>query len=274
MQQNGNDIGAMRAALEWYSAMGVDIALDDEPVDRFAAPKVMQKSVANTVAARPTSTTAPAADNPPPPQSHMQPETHNVDEAKAIAAAAESLDALRTAMEGFDGCPLKHRATNLVFADGNPEAEIMVIGEAPGREEDMQGTPFVGSSGQLLDRMLAAIGLDRDKVFIANTLPWRPPGNRNPTPAETAVCMPFLVRQVELIAPKFIVTLGGPAAKTIFETDAGILRVRGKWRDVTLGAHSCAGIATLHPAYLLRQPAQKALAWQDLLSLKSKLAAL
>lgn len=273
MQQNGNDISTMRAALEWYSAMGVDIALDDEPIDRFAAPKVAQKTSPNSMAERAPNKAAPA-DVTPPPQSHMQPETHNVDEAKAIAAAAESLDALRTAMEGFDGCPLKHRATNLVFADGNPDADIMLIGEAPGREEDMQGTPFVGSSGQLLDRMLAAIELDRDKVFIANTLPWRPPGNRNPTPAETAVCLPFLTRQVELVAPKIIVTLGGPAAKTIFETDAGILRVRGKWRDITLGAHSCAAVATLHPAYLLRQPAQKALAWRDLLSLKAKLGTL
>jgi uracil-DNA glycosylase family 4 len=268
MQESGNDIGVMRAALEWYSAMGVDMALSDEPVDRFAAPASVQKTApASMPSGAQTTTDAPA-----PTQTHMQPEVHNVEEAKALAAAATTLDALREAMDGFEGCPLKHRATNLVFAAGNPDADIMLVGEAPGREEDMQGAPFVGRSGELLDRILAAIGLNREKVFIANTLPWRPPGNRNPTPAETAVCLPFLVRQVELVAPKVIVTMGGAASKTLLKTEAGILRLRGKWKDIEVGEHSCTSIATLHPTYLLSQPAQKALVWRDMLSLRAKMA--
>lgn len=266
MQATSEEIANMRAALEWYRDMGVDIALGDEPIDRFAAPKAPVPQTSK-IAPEVTTPAAPAVA-----QSHQQPETHNVDEAKKLASSAENLDALRAAMEKFEGCPLKFRATNMVFADGNPDADLMFVGEAPGRDEDMQGVPFVGRSGQLLDRILASIDLDREKVFIANTLPWRPPGNRNPTPAETAVCLPFLERQIELVSPKIIVTLGGAAAKTLFSTDQGILRLRGKWRELEIGAHKCEAIATLHPAYLLRQPAQKALVWHDMLNLKAKLA--
>ena len=273
MQSNGDENLRMRAALEWYSAMGVDIALVDEPIDRFTTSSV-QHSNAPKVQTKADVSTSTNAPRPPVAQIHMQPETHNVEQAQKLARAADSLETLRAAMENFDGCPLKHRATNLVFADGDPDAQVMLVGEAPGREEDMQGTPFVGSSGDLLDRILASIGLDRGKVLIANTLPWRPPGNRNPTPAETAVCLPFLVRQIELVAPKVIITLGGAASKTLFETDMGILRLRGKWRELNIGSHSCAAMATLHPAYLLKQPAQKALVWRDVLSLRSKLAEL
>lgn len=271
MHETGNDIATMRDALEWYSAMGVDLALGDEPIDRFAAaPTLQQKRVpAATQTTRSGEVAATAVS-----QNHMQPETHNVEEAQAIAAAATSLEALRASMDAFDGCPLKHRATNLVFADGNPHADLMLIGEAPGREEDIQGMPLVGRSGELLDRILAAIGFTREQVIVANTLPWRPPGNRNATPAEIAVCKPFLIRQVELVAPKVIVTMGGAASKVLLDTDAGILRLRGKWRDIHVGEHSCAAMATLHPAYLLRQPAQKSLVWQDMLSLKAKLSQL
>jgi len=282
MQENENDIGAMRAALDWYSAMGVDLAIGDEPIDRFAMPAAGQKALQNAGADNNTThkSTKPASPvtsqtiAPAVAQSHLQPEVHNVDEAKQLASAATSLGALRASMEAFNGCPLKHRATNLVFADGNPEADIMLVGEAPGREEDMQGAPFVGQSGELLDRILGAIGLDREKVFIANTLPWRPPGNRNPTPAETAVCLPFLIRQVELVAPKIIVTMGGAASKTLLQSDAGILRLRGKWQDIEVGQHACVAIATLHPSYLLKQPAQKALVWRDMLRLKANFEAL
>ena len=266
MHATGDEIANMRAALEWYRDMGVDIALGDEPVDRFATPKaaVPPAAIATPQVATPQ---APAVT-----QSHHQPETHNVEDAKKLATAAKTLEELRSSMETFEGCPLKFRATNMVFADGNPQAELMFVGEAPGREEDMQGVPFVGRSGQLLDRILASIQLDREKVFIANTLPWRPPGNRNPTPAETAVCLPFLERQIELVSPKIIVTLGGAAAKTLFNTDQGILRLRGKWRELEIGGHKCEAIATLHPAYLLRQPAQKSLVWRDMLALKAKLS--
>jgi len=201
----------------------------------------------------------------------MPPAQEDPGASRALAAAAATMDALATAMADFDGCALKLRATQLVFGDGNPEADIMLIGEAPGREEDLQGKPFVGRSGQLLDKMLAAIGLDRTKVFIANTVPWRPPGNRTPTPAEIATCLPFLHRQIELVAPKIILTLGAPAAQTMFETTRSISRLRGQWQDIDIGALSIRALPTLHPAFLLRQPAQKQLAWRDMLSLRHAL---
>jgi DNA polymerase len=195
-------------------------------------------------------------------------------EARSLAAGAQSLDELEAIMRAYDGCGLKLRATQLVFADGNPQAEIMLIGEAPGAEEDRQGKPFVGKSGQLLDRMLRAIGLDRTKVYIANTVPWRPPGNRTPTPEEIALCLPFLHRQVELVAPRIVVTLGGPAMQTVFQTSVGIIKMRGKWSEVVIGNHPVQGMPTLHPAYLLRNPPAKQQAWRDLLSLKMKMVEL
>jgi DNA polymerase len=276
MQLTHDEIISLRATLEWYRDMGVDIAIGDEPVDRFAAAKAPapQKTSITQSAPAPAGmqsaapTMAPPADD----RQHFQPEHHNVDEARKLAAACNTLDELREAMTKFEGCPLKFRATNMVFADGNPDADIMLVGEAPGREEDLQGTPFVGRAGDLLDRILASIGLTRDKVFIGNTLPWRPPGDRNPTPAETAVCLPFLTRKIELVAPKIIITLGAASSKTIFDSNESILRLRGKWREIEVGAHKCEAIATLHPAYLLKQPAQKALVWRDMLALKQKLA--
>jgi DNA polymerase len=149
----------------------------------------------------------------------------------------------------------------------------MLVGEAPGSEEDLQGKPFVGRAGQLLDRMLGAIGLDRTKVFIVNTVPWRPPGNREPSPEEMALCEPFLHRQVELVAPKLLVTLGNVPTKALFSTSSGITRMRGQWKDVVVGTHAVPALAMLHPAYLLRQPAQKALAWRDMLALKQRMDA-
>ncbi|SDG39698.1 uracil-DNA glycosylase [Pelagibacterium luteolum] len=262
----------MLAALDWYVAAGIDVAVGEDPVDRFAQAatlatpsvrKPLPGMVPQTQAARPAPS-APVA----------TPTDTDPDAARALASSATSLEALREMLETFDGCGLKLRATNLVFADGNPDADIMFVGEAPGRDEDLQGKPFVGRSGQLLDRMLKAIGLDRTKVYIANTVPWRPPGNRAPSPAEISVCLPFLYRQIELVAPKVLVALGGASASTLFETDTGITRLRGQWRDLTVSAHSMRAVATLHPAYLLRQPAAKALAWQDLLSIKAELGRL
>jgi len=251
------------AALEWYRAAGVDLAVGEVPVDRFAASQMAQRP---RMPARPS---APAAEAPPPPlQLNADAGT-----ARDLAAGAASLEALRAALEAYDGCALKARATQLVFADGNPEAEVMLVGEAPGAEEDMQGKPFVGRAGQLLDRMLAAIGLDRTKVYIANTVPWRPPGNRNPSPQEIAACLPFLHRQVELVAPRFLVTLGAVASQTLFETTTGIGRLRGQWRPLTVGRHPVQAIATLHPAYLLRTPSAKQQAWADMLALQQKLTA-
>ncbi|WP_332718511.1 uracil-DNA glycosylase [Pelagibacterium mangrovi] len=264
-QLNRQDI---LAALDWYVAAGVDIAVGEAPVDRFALSAVKPAAAARRTL--PTAAPTPAA--PPPPAAPAAgPADADPTEARALAASAQSLEQLRGMLADFEGCGLKLRATNLVFADGNPEADIMLVGEAPGRDEDLQGKPFVGRSGQLLDKMLGAIGLDRTKVYIANTVPWRPPGNRTPSPSEVAVCLPFLYRQIELVAPKVLVALGGASASTLFETDTGITRLRGQWRDLTIGAHTMRAVATLHPAYLLRQPVAKRLAWQDLLSIRGAL---
>ncbi|HML30150.1 MAG TPA: uracil-DNA glycosylase, partial [Hyphomicrobium sp.] len=162
-------------------------------------------------------------------------------------------------------------ARNLVFADGTPGARVMIIGEAPGRDEDQIGRPFVGRAGQLLDRMLAAIGLSEADVHITNIVYWRPPGNRTPTPQEALACRPFLERQIELVAPKMLIAVGGSAAKEVLGATEGIMRLRGKWREVQVGEQKIPAIATLHPAYLLRTPAAKQLAWMDLLQIKSKL---
>ena len=187
---------------------------------------------------------------------------------------AESLDALKEACAAFEGCDLKKTATNMVFADGNPDARVMLIGEAPGADEDRQGKPFVGVSGQLLDRMLASIGLDREQVYITNILLWRPPGNRTPTSEETALFLPIIRRHIQLAAPEVLVTLGGSAAKALIGTTTGILKLRGKWHEFDDGAgRTIPLLPTLHPAYLLRTPGQKALSWHDLRLLHRHLAA-
>ena len=151
-----------------------------------------------------------------------------------------------------------------MFADGNPQARIMFVGEAPGRDEDIEGLPFVGRSGKLLDRMIAAIGLDRSKAYIANVIPWRPPGNRTPTPQETQICLPFIQRQIELVNPDVLVTLGNPSTQTLLSTREGIMRTRGKWFDYDTGTRTIRAMATFHPAYLLRSPSYKRMSWQDL----------
>ncbi|MBZ0217648.1 MAG: uracil-DNA glycosylase, partial [Fimbriimonadaceae bacterium] len=191
--------------------------------------------------------------------------------ARREAAAAQSLDELRDILSGFEGCGLKRTAKNLCFADGNPAAKVMFVGEAPGRDEDIQGLPFVGRAGQLLDKMLAAIALDRGSVYIANSVYWRPPGNRTPTVAEATVCRPFIERQIELVAPEILVLLGGAAAKSLLGTSQGIMRLRGNWTEFRAGAHVVRTLPTLHPAYLLRQASQKRLAWRDFLEIRKAL---
>ncbi|MEJ1157798.1 uracil-DNA glycosylase [Prosthecomicrobium sp. N25] len=191
--------------------------------------------------------------------------------AREAARSARSLDELRDILAGFEGCNLRLTARRLVFADGNPQGRLMFVGEAPGREEDEQGLPFVGRSGQLLDRMLKAIGLDRSGAYIANVVPWRPPGNRTPTPQETEICKPFILRQIELADPDVLVFLGGASASAIVGTTEGILKLRGKWLTHRTGQREIRALATLHPAYLLRQPLQKRLAWRDFLALKEAL---
>ena len=191
--------------------------------------------------------------------------------AREAAKSCKTLDELRAILDKFDGCALKATATQLVFADGNPQAKVMFVGEAPGRDEDIEGLPFVGRSGKLLDRMLAAVGLDRSAVYIANIVPWRPPGNRTPTPEEAAICAPFLVRHIDLQQPKVLVLLGGTPVKHVLQIDEGITRIRGKWGVYRSKSGDIPALPMYHPAYLLRQPSAKRQAWHDLLSLKTRL---
>lgn len=191
--------------------------------------------------------------------------------ARRIARAANSLQELEAALQNFDGCGLKSTATKLCFYRGAPSSDLMIIGEAPGRDEDLAGKPFVGRAGQLLDKMLSAIGRTEADVHITNVVYWRPPGNRTPTPQEALACRPFLERQIELVSPKILVAVGGSAAKEMLGATEGIMRLRGKWRDITIGDRKIPAVATLHPAYLLRTPAAKQLAWMDLLQIRSKL---
>jgi DNA polymerase len=194
-----------------------------------------------------------------------------VTSAREAAKSAKSLDELRSALERFDGCALKTTAKNLVFADGNPEAKVMLVGEAPGAEEDREGLPFVGRSGKLLDRMLGAVGLDRTNVYIANIVPWRPPGNRTPTPQESATCLPFIRRQIELVDPDILVCLGKPSMQTLLGIKDGIRGVRGRWYDFDTGTRTIKALVTFHPAYLLRSPLEKRHSWRDMLALKKAL---
>lgn len=247
------------AALDWYRAAGVDVAVGEAPVDRFA-----------TSAVAPPKRPLPAAAGPAPAPAPALPLSSDPNETRAIAAAATTLEELRAAMDAYEGCALKHRATQLCFSDGNPEAEIMLVGEGPGEQEDRQGKPFVGRAGQLLDRMLAAIGLDRTKVFIVNMVPWRPPGNRNPTPEELALCTPFVHRQIELVHPTVLMTLGNVPTQALLSTNTGITRMRGTWKTLTVGGWTGPVLPSLHPAFLLRTPGAKAQAWKDMLSLKQR----
>jgi uracil-DNA glycosylase family 4 len=255
--------------LAFYREAGVDALLGEEPVDRFAAettPVAQQKPppvgpAAKSPQGRPSmAVSAPLA----PDAAAMA--------AREAAKGAQSLEELRTILEGFDGCPLKATATQLVFADGNPKSRIMFVGEAPGRDEDIEGLPFVGRSGKLLDRMLAAIDLDRTKVYIANIVPWRPPGNRTPTPQEQEICLPFIRRQIELADPDILVCLGGPSAQALLGFKEGITKTRGRWFAFDTGKRQIRALATFHPAFLLRSPLQKRFAWRDFLAIKKALA--
>ena len=272
--------------LRWYADMGIDLAIDDAPHDRFAE----GAAAAPRRAAAPTAHSAPAqlpkpqdgaparvapirpaaqsiAAPPPPDQAALS--------ARELAKSANTLDELRNMLEAFDGCALKRTASRRVFADGNPEARIMLVGEAPGGDEDKTGLPFVGRAGQLLDRMLAAIGLDRTSVYIANVIPWRPPGNRTPSPQETAICLPFIQRQIALANPDLLVCLGGSSAQTLLSIRDGIMKSRGRWMEFGVeGGRRIQAIATLHPAYLLRQPGHKRFAWRDLIEIRKALDAL
>ena len=251
--------------LAFYLEAGVDCALGDAPVDRLAEPDSVPVAAAprEIAPSRPTREIPAAIPAAPRADLALAPD-EAISSAREAARTAPSLEVLRQLLESFDGCALKHTATRLVFADGNPQARVMFVGEAPGREEDIEGLPFVGRSGKLLDRMIAAIGLDRSKAYIANVIPWRPPGNRTPTPQETQICLPFIRRQIELVNPDVLVTLGNPSTQTLLATRDGIMKTRGKWVDYDTGTRTIRAIATFHPAYLLRSPSYKRMTWQDL----------
>ncbi|MFD1623538.1 uracil-DNA glycosylase [Azospirillum griseum] len=286
------DVCDILDALRWQADIGCDEAIADTPTDwatltaRAPARPAAAPGLARTGGATREGATAfgamaagPASARPAAPRATP---AVNADQplgaseaglsARARAAEAQTLEELEAALRAFDGCPLKATAMNTVFADGNPQAPILLIGEAPGEDEDRQGKPFVGVSGKLLDRMLAQIGLDRSAVRITNILPWRPPGNRSPTAAEIAACLPFLERHVALVRPKLLVALGGVSAKTLLDRTEGITRLRGQWRDYPTPQGAIPLLPMLHPAYLLRNPISKREAWRDLLNLRQRMA--
>jgi len=257
-----------RDLLDFYAEAGVDAPVGEEPVNRFAAveaPAPATRTVRDVVPSPHREANGLAA--------ALVPQA--LDEAaiaaRAGAKSAKTLDELRGILEKFDGCALKTTATQLVFADGSPSARLMFVGEAPGRDEDIEGLPFVGRSGKLLDRMLAAIGLDRTSVYIANIVPWRPPGNRTPTPQESQICLPFILRQIELADPDILVCLGGPSAQALLGIKDGITKTRGRWFTFETGQREIRAMPTFHPAFLLRSPLQKRFAWRDFLAIKKAL---
>ena len=260
--------------LTFYLEAGVDCALSDQPADRLSEvgrPAAPRPAPSGDVGPARAIGAVPAAFVTPVSEPAVAPDAA-IATAREAARTAGSLETLRDMLEKFDGCALKSTATRLVFADGNPKARIMFVGEAPGRDEDIEGLPFVGRSGKLLDRMIASIGLDRTKVYIANVIPWRPPGNRTPTPLETQICLPFIQRQIELVDPDILVTLGNPSTQTLLSTREGIMKTRGRWLNYDTGTRSIRAMATFHPAYLLRSPAYKRLSWQDLRAIAKALA--
>jgi uracil-DNA glycosylase len=288
-----------RELLAFYRDAGVDTLFGEEPIDHFAdeleptrAKPVTSADGAETAAGRregvefgaTTAEKAPRSPSltlseggtgdvraaghaapPPAPEAAVM-------AARAAASSAENLDALRALLNSFEGCMLRATATQLVFADGNPKGRVMFVGEAPGWDEDIAGVPFVGRSGKLLDLMMQAVGLDRTQAYIANIVPWRPPGNRTPTPHESAICLPFIHRQIELADPDILVCLGQPSTQTLLGTREGITRTRGRWLKFNTGRREIRALATYHPAFLLRSPLQKRLAWRDFLALKKALA--
>jgi uracil-DNA glycosylase len=266
-------------SLRWWIRVGVTDALDDAPHNRFAdsvTGNADERSASRAPESMPQSSYAAAETGRSAPQGSCaaKPRESPETSARALAQVATDLEMLRAIMTEFDGCTLKRTATQLVFGDGVPGSRIMFVGEAPGEGEDRIGRPFVGRAGQLLDRMLSAIGLDRQKVYIANVVPWRPPGNRTPTLQETQICLPFIERQIHLADPEYLVCLGASATRTILGVQGGIMRARGSWFTYSRSrpaGRDIRALAMLHPAFLLRQPAHKRLAWADMRTLASEL---
>lgn len=307
MQSEADTTALAATLLDWYREMGVDTAISDAPADWLerggAAPGATFRLASQTVeqASEPSlpGEERPRLDDTParltrgspssagatqggriatPPRAEPRPGFASTPPdaaelaARTVAREATSLDALLAALQRFDGCGLKATAKNLCFYRGAEQARLMIIGEAPGRDEDLEGRPFVGRAGQLLDKMLASIDLGEADVHITNVVYWRPPGNRTPTPHEAQVCRPFLDRQMELVKPDVVLLLGGAAAKQMLDTTEGIMRLRGKWREMEIAGRPVRTMATLHPAYLLRTPAAKRHAWRDLLAVQDALA--
>ena len=272
------DMQSVAALLRWYDEIGVDLAIDDVPHNRFTELEIKSTPGVQLAPERPPTRTAPAYAAPrtapeiPPAAISALSSEAVVLSAREAAEKAQTLDELREALDTFEGCALRKTATQLVFADGNPQARVMLVGEAPGAEEDRAGKPFVGRSGQLLDRMLKAIGLDRTSAYITNVVPWRPPGNRTPTPLETAACLPFTRRHIELSASEILVCLGNPSTQILLGAREGIMRTRGRWLDYDAGSRTLRAMPMLHPAFLLRQPGHKRLAWRDMRELARALA--
>ncbi|MBV9953836.1 MAG: uracil-DNA glycosylase [Pseudolabrys sp.] len=260
---------AARELLAFYAETGVDAALGEIPVNRFAEPPAPSRESprerVHSRAGQPELLGPSVA-----PLAAAAPDAAAL-EAREAAKSAATLDDLRAILGKFEGCALKATATQMVFADGTPGSRVMLVGEAPGRDEDIEGLPFVGRSGKLLDQMLKAIGLDRSKVYIANIVPWRPPGNRTPTPQETAICLPFIKRQIELADPEILICLGGPSATTLLNIREGITKSRGRWVTFDTGNREIKAMPTFHPAFLLRSPLQKRLAWRDFLAVQKAL---
>ncbi len=255
-----------RDLLDFYREAGVDALVGEQPVDRFAPAPLPPARAPQQTSLQPNhETKGRAAPAPPTPDAAAV-------SARDAAKSAKTLEELRAILERFNGCALKATATQLVFADGNPNSRVMFVGEAPGRDEDIEGLPFVGRSGKLLDRMLEAIGLDRTSVYIANIVPWRPPGNRTPTPQELQVCLPFILRQIELVDPDILVCLGKPSMQTLLGLNDPISKARGRWFPFNTGKREIRAMATFHPAFLLRSPLQKRFAWRDLLAIKKAIA--
>ena len=271
----------MEGLLRFYAEAGADMPLSETPIDRFASPLPVAKtgeapppsSIPERPQQQPRAVATPSPSSRPVQAASDVPDSAQIELARMAAMQASTLEELRENLARFDGCNLKSTAKSLCFADGDPNSDIMFVGEAPGRDEDMEGLPFMGKSGQLLNRMIEAIGLKRENVYIANAIPWRPPGNRTPTPLETELCRPFIERQIELAAPKVLVALGGPASKLLTGATESIVRMRGNWKiHKTASGIEIPVMPTLNPESLLRTPAQKRFAWRDFLSVKMKLA--
>lgn len=287
MTANPHDRGALIAQLAWQHAMGIDEILLDVPAPDDTLSMAALTSPARPARGRPAETPS-VTDAAPVPamtdSTHSEPGQPDATRSEtgqlsapmppptADLAGIKDLDSLRAALAGLQDCALRHTASNMIFADGNPGARLMVIGDVPGRDEDRVGLPLVGPDGQLLDRMLGSIGLSRADIYMVPLIPWRPPGNRTPTAEEMSRLLPFLYRHVQLAAPERLLLLGGVTAKTILPPGGGILKLRGRWHDIDYGDGTLRpSLATLHPAYLIRSPAQKRLAFADLLALADKL---